>query len=190
MNSVSQQLAVGALLLLGLGCRGSEVPQPESTVDAAPPDAVQSTTPDEPSVEVLGEWKGRIQVPMDLATMTPASLPPRAISDQQGYADFVGMIPTEAIQMKQPAPPSDDPLLTQPAPDFATAILLVAFRTDSMYIHPELQRPRLSQGELVVDLGLPELGETVHMAAQEGIGTYHALLVRGGGHEVEFRSED
>ncbi len=80
--------------------------------------------------------------------------------------------------MKQPAPPSDDPLLGEPEIDFSSATLVVGLRVDSMYVHPELSFSRLNgTSQLAVEVRYPPVGDTAMAAAMGGVGTYAAAVV-------------
>ena len=136
--------------------------------------------PDGAPVAVAASYQGHVMVPDE-------ELPPRVVRDRAAFDAFVSLIPKERIQKKQPAPPSDDPLLSSPPIDFSRQMLLVAFRTTTMYVHPELERPRMEGGKLVVDVAHPPLDDAAHPAAMHGVGTYCAIVVRAFDGEVEFR---
>jgi hypothetical protein len=137
------------------------------------------------SMKIVQEWRGRVQMPLSLDGDQPA-LPPLVIGGAKALAEFVDLIPTARIQMRQPAPPSDDPLLSNPEIDFSHHQLLVAFRTDSMYVGPDLSNPRVKGDRLVVDVAWPPLGANAYAAARVDIGTYHAILVEKRAIEVDF----
>ncbi|MBW2458422.1 MAG: hypothetical protein JRI68_28230 [Deltaproteobacteria bacterium] len=108
-------------------------------------------------------------------------LPPRLIADEAGLAALQAMIPKQRIQMKQPAPPSEDPLLGKSPIHFDQHVLLVAFRTTSMYVGPTIQNVRRQrQGALSADVVHPPLGATTARSARVDIGTYHAVLLERG----------
>lgn len=109
------------------------------------------------------------------------------IKNDEELAAFVSTIPKNRIQKKQPAPPSDDPLLGKPAIDFNKHMLLVALRGNTMYVHPTLDVPRLVGAQLVVDVTEPPLGDTRHAAAMQGIGTYAAILIDRHPGEITFK---
>jgi len=128
-----------------------------------------------PPVEALEAWDGRV----GLATADlggPGDTTPLVIRDQAAYDAFVDTLPTQRIQKKQPAPPSDDPLLKRPAVDFTQHMLLVALR-DDMYVGPVIRAVRPVASDLLVEVDHPDPGETVYAARAMGVGTYHAVKV-------------
>jgi len=126
-------------------------------------------------VTVTRRWSGRAR----LATRAPgeeADAEPLILRSQAAFDAFVDTIPTERVQKKQPAPPSDDPLLQKPAIDFGTHMVLVALR-DDMYVGPEIVAVRPDRDGLLVEVRHPPLGDTVHGARLLGMGTYDAVEV-------------
>lgn len=135
---------------------------------------VGAEPPAEATVTLHQTWKGRVHLPRG-PDLTPRA-EHLAVRSPAEFDAFIGSIPTHRIQMKQPAPPSDEPLLKRPAIDFAKHTLLVAVR-DDMYVGPEISAVTRAGAGVVVDVALPDLGDAVHAARMEGVGTYHAVLV-------------
>ncbi|HBP16530.1 MAG TPA: hypothetical protein DEA08_01890 [Planctomycetes bacterium] len=128
-------------------------------------------------------YAGRIY--LDNVAGAGGSLSPRLIKTQAEYERFVSAIPQRKIQKKQPAPPSEDPLLEMPKVDFPREVLIVALR-DSMYVHPELGPITAKDGDLEVQVVYPPLGDTVMAAAMHGVGVYAAAVVPACSGEVRF----
>ncbi len=195
LNTRIPLLAFPLLLLPAAACSKSSTPSENVTTPAADTgkDEVEKSAADTatnaaPSIEK--KWSGRIHVAMSAPGGPPAAMPPRVIRDREGFERFVAMIPKKEISKTQPAPDSDDPLLSKPPINFATHMILVAFRTDTMYVHPVLEKPRRDGDKLVIDLVHPPLGDTAMMNAAHGIGTYGAVLMPGFAGEVEFRKPE
>jgi hypothetical protein len=114
----------------------------------------------------------------------------RVIRDQDGYDALVETLPKHRIQMKQPAPPNDDPLLQKPPIDFSREMLIVVFR-HSMYYGPKIKRVlRGRDGALIVEI-LHERPEGVMpMASRADVGTYEAVVVPRSDEAPLFRVEE
>lgn len=121
-------------------------------------------------------WTGRISAAVGLGDDTGAPSH-EVIRDEAAWQGFVAQIPTHEITPTQPAPPSTDPLLTMTGIDWSRKMVIVVRRGDTMYVAPEIGAVGLREGRLEVTYGLPPLGETALYAAQQGIGTYAAVLV-------------
>ena len=133
------------------------------------------------------QWTGRIQLGRrapDGPWVAPA---PQIIRSASDYEAFVERIPRTRITMRQPAPPSDDPLLRKPAVDFTTHVLVVAYRADTMFAEPAFDKPRWEGDQVVVHVHHPNVAEASHYAALAGIGTYRAGLLRHGGAPILVR---
>lgn len=76
---------------------------------------------------VAERWLG----PIDVDPAQP-SMQVSIVRDDASYDALVARLPTHRVQMKQPAPPSDDPLRGRPPIDFATEMLVVVVRTDAL----------------------------------------------------------
>lgn len=178
-----------ALALAASMMTGSFVSQPL----AAQPEPIQDgnddgkVAPAEPAARAAfhAEYRGRVYVPEGPMRNGP-SLDPEVIRDQAAYERFIARIPTHVIQMRQPAPPSRDPLLQKPAIDWDKHMLLVAYRGANMYAQANITRLETVEGELRVTVVLPPLGDTNMMQSQLGVGTYHAVVVDKFAGEVEF----
>ena len=101
----------------------------------------------------------------------------RAIRTQADYEAFVSQIPLRQITKPNPAPPSKDPLLKKPFIDFAKHMVLIAIRTDSMYVCSHIESLVLDGQTLRVHVLDPDLGETRLLNQMRNIGTYRAVVV-------------
>ena len=99
-----------------------------------------------------------------------------AIHTQADYEQFVGRIPKERIQMKQPAPPSEDPFLQKPPIDFAEHAL-VAVWTENVHIGCRIQETSPAGGDLKVRVDFDVPPDYRNYAAPYGYGQYHVLQV-------------
>ncbi len=124
------------------------------------------------AVKIHRRFRGRV-----LLGAGPNASEPLVIRSQAELEAFVVRLPKEEVQKKQPAPPSQDPLLHKPAIDFARHLVLIALRTDTMYVHPVFLVPRLHAGSLVVEVVQPPLGDTAMAAARSDVGTYAAIVI-------------
>ncbi len=149
--------------------------------------AAAAPTTETATVVIAKTYTGRISIPMKSPGKIPDKVAARVIRDAEAMADFVSMIPKKAITMKQPAPASDDPLLKPLSIDFSKQMVVVVFRTDSMYTPAKLENPRVVAGQLTLDVTRPPLGAP--MAEAMGIGTYCAVLVSRVDGEVNLIGE-
>jgi hypothetical protein len=149
-------------------------------VASAEPRATTTVAPS-PSVEAndafATQWSGSIHLSSKLPSAAPPRLSTLVIRDQAAFESLIASLPTHRIAKKQPAPLSDDPLLNKPAVDWQTKMVLVAIRGDSMYVQPRVHTTTRDGDALVVTVVLPPLGDSVHAAAQLGVGTYHAVVI-------------
>ena len=100
----------------------------------------------------------------------------RAIHSQAEYEEFVERIPKERLQMKHPAPPSQDPLLQKPAIDFL-AHTLVAVWSENVHIGCRIQDTRREGDDLKVQVDFDVPPDYRNYAAPYGYGQYHVLEV-------------
>ena len=131
-----------------------------------------------PALAILNSWAGLLSLPAEPGSFTA---PPQdelawVIRDQAAYDQFVGQIPTKRVQKRQPAPPSEDPLLKKPAVDFAKHMLLVVGR-DDMYVGPKIASVSRNDAGLAVVVELPDPGDSAMAARVLGMGRYHAVKV-------------
>ena len=99
-----------------------------------------------------------------------------ALRTQQEYQDFVARIPRQRLQMKQPAPPSTDPLLHLPPFDFERDALIVAW-SDNVYVITSIEDVRRQGEDLEIDLSFNQPGNLKARATPHGFGHYHLLRV-------------
>jgi hypothetical protein len=174
------QLASGDCLCLSSW--GNPPPPPSH----APCPEANKKKPSVQALPIAQSYSGRFR--RQLRPGAPAgSTASRVIREVRAFAELISMIPSHRIQKKQPAPPSDDPLLKKPSIDWSKKMVLVVFRDDSMYVAPKLQNPRVEKGRLVVDHIEPPLGDTARLAAAGGIGTYAAIVVDRFEGPIDFR---
>ncbi|MFP6884134.1 MAG: hypothetical protein VCA40_06855 [Roseibacillus sp.] len=136
----------------------------------------------EAAVPVIATYEGRIGTAsyqgspdgFSFAATGPTEI---IIRTQADYEAFVARLPQRQITKTNPAPPSDDPLLKKPAIDFENNIMLVAIRSDSMYVSPQFESIVADKNALIVRISDPDLGETGSANQQGGIGTYQAVVV-------------
>lgn len=180
----------GILLMTGAfsACGASE--STNSNTEVPPPTIQTSTstipqrTEAEPQVVKPSDWTiqhsytGRVHTPMSGIGSGPTPIPPRFIRSEAELEAFREMIPKKEITKRAPASDSDDPLLKPLDLDFSNEMLVVAFRIDTMYVHPQLDNVRAKGDKLLIDLKHPPLGDTQFNAAQSGIGTYQAIVVK------------
>ena len=93
------------------------------------------------------------------------------------YEAFLRKIPKRTISKTNPVPPSKDPLLKKPPIDFGKHMMLVAIRSDSMYVTPKLESVVAEKNVLFVHILDPDLGETIYLNQMQGVGTYLAVVV-------------
>lgn len=100
------------------------------------------------------------------------------VRTQAEYESFLDRIPAERIQKKQPAPPSQDPLLKRPAVDWSGQVGILAY-SDNIHTEVEIEEIRLQpDGESVkvkVRRYLPPGAE--HGARPYGYGQYDFVLI-------------
>tara|TARA_Y100000766_G_scaffold36453_1_gene26248 strand:- start:7338 stop:7844 length:507 start_codon:yes stop_codon:yes gene_type:complete len=125
-------------------------------------------------IQVITSYHGRVA--LDL-TDQASVLSEVIIRSQADYEGFLTKIPKRQITRTKPAPPSEDPLLKQPSIDFDNSMMLVAIRSDSMYVAPEFKSITCDKNGLSVRIADPELGDTKALNQQEGIGTYQAVII-------------
>jgi hypothetical protein len=100
-----------------------------------------------------------------------------AIRSQAEYDAFVDSIPKTRVQMKQPAPPSSDPLLLKPPVDFAQHALVVIW-SHNIHIDAKIVGTERDGDDLVVHTAFDAPTRDVEMMARPyGVGQYHAVEV-------------
>lgn len=99
-----------------------------------------------------------------------------AIRNQTQYDAFVERIPKERLQMKQPAPPSQDPFLLKPSVDFQKRTL-VAVWTENVHIGCKISQTRREGDDLQVTVDFDVPSDYQNYAAPYGYGQYHVLEV-------------
>lgn len=98
------------------------------------------------------------------------------IRSQTEYIRFVNRIPKERLQMKQPAPPSTDPLLLKPPVDFSRHSL-IAIWSHNVHIDCKIRRTERDGDDLIVHTAFDAPSDYRNYAAPDGYGQYHLVLV-------------
>ena len=127
-------------------------------------------------VTIVDSFDGRVYVGPGFRKKAPDPTE-LVIKTRAEYDAFVAKIPKRTISKTNPSPPSKDSLLKKPDIDFGKHMILVAVRSDSMYVTPRLESVVAEKNTLFVHILDPDLGETLFLNQMEGIGTYLAVVV-------------
>jgi hypothetical protein len=127
-------------------------------------------------VPIVSSFEGRIHIGPGFRKKAPDPTE-RIIKTQAEYDGFVAKIPKRTISKTNPSPPSKDPLLKKPPIDFGKHMMLVAIRSESMYVTSRFESLVSTKNSLIVHVLDPDLGETIFLNQMEGIGTYRAVVV-------------
>ena len=125
---------------------------------------------------IVSSFEGRVYVDPGFRKKAPDPTE-RIIKTQAEYDAFVAKVPKRTISKTNPSPPSKDTLLKQPPIDFGKHMMLVAIRSDSMYVTPKLESVVAEKNVLFVHILDPDLGETLFLNQMQGVGTYLAVVV-------------
>ncbi|MCB9563735.1 MAG: hypothetical protein H6709_23800 [Kofleriaceae bacterium] len=150
------------------GCGGGATPAPPAVHNLEEPVATDELT-------IAQRWAGAIHTDADAP-----GLEVHAIRDADAYRAFVARLPERRIQMKQPAPPSRDPLRAGPAIDFTRDMLIVAVRAETLQ-PAEIARVTRDGDRLVVDV---VVAPQPPAARPDGVGAYAAVRVPHAGGAV------
>ena len=132
----------------------------------------------EVALPVVASYEGRIRATGFDRNLRKVTGPTEMIIKTQAqYEAFVAKIPKRTISKTNPAPPSKDPLLKKPPIDFSKHMMLVAIRSDSMYVTPQFESVVAGEDALLVHILDSDLGETRFLNQMQGIGTYLAVVV-------------
>jgi hypothetical protein len=129
---------------------------------------------------VLDSWSGRVYEREAEKNMSII------IRDEQELSAFVATIPKNKIQRKNPAPPSEDPLLNDKKIDFTKEMMVVALRFDNMYAVSNITSVIQGEAGIVVHVQTPPVGESEMYASVMGIGTYSAVLIPKSAQPIRF----
>lgn len=153
-----------------------------------PPPPSRAECPGQPgaAVSIHTRYRGRVLVGASLPGADRQAMKPLVIKSQKELDAFVASIPDKEITKKQPSPPSTDPLLAGIEIDFDQRMLLVAFRTSTMYVHPVFAVPRVAGQTLHARVVNPPLGDSAMAAARSDVGTYAAIVIDKHDGEVAF----
>jgi hypothetical protein len=168
-----------SLFLLAVLACASNKPQ-EASVTPPEPGAPMSA-PANPSI--LQTWGGTINLGVHDLGMEDSG--PSTVSNDAEYDAFIAEIPTKRIQMRQPAPDSDDPMLKRPPVDFSTQMLVVV-RSRSIHLFPEIVEVLDKGAEREVVYTIPSVENLSMMSQPGGVGRYAAALVARTEGEVRF----
>lgn len=135
------------------------------------------------SQPILHSWGGTIN--LRLTDFGAELSTPSTVKNDSEYDAFIAQIPTKRIQMRQPAPDSEDPMLKRPAVDFETQMLLVV-RSGSIHQVPEITEVLDSPDEREVIYTIPAVENLEMMAQPRGTGRYAAVLVSRTDGRVRF----
>ena len=142
-----------------------------------------ATMPAPVSQSILQTWGGAIH--LEINDFGMESIGPSTVKSASEYDAFIAQIPKKRVQKRQPAPDSDDPMLTRPAIDFSSHMLVVV-RSRSIYLVPEIVEI-LDQGdEREVVYTIPPVENLEMMAQPGGGGRYAAALVAKTDGQVRF----
>lgn len=154
------------------------------------PSAYAAHPPCSQPQQALKQWQGFANLMIDIETYTYSAPAAMAIRTQAEYERFISYIPTRQLTKKQPAPPSQDPLLAKPRIDFSQHMLLVMFRDDSIVGPINLCGLSYTPTHLKIRVQLPPLGDKeLGMARPTDVGSYLAVLVPRFDGEVLFNPE-
>ena len=175
--------------LIGEGCPKTEHASATLTLrplDASP--AAQETPDGATAFDPARTYGGRIAVP------PPDKVTSFVVRNDGSYDNLLERIPKNAIQKKQPAPPSDDALLKRPAVDFSTEMIVVAV-CGTFYCPISLQSYRVEGDTLIVSYEAPGEDEGASMAARpigmngvDAYGNYAAGVVPAHDGDVTFEN--
>ncbi len=122
---------------------------------------------------ITARWRGQVHVGASAPGAEPVGLERIVIRDEAAYRAFVERIPTARVQMRQPAPPSDDPLLARPVIDFTREVIVAVVRPLTVSAAPALSLAMVD-GTLQVRYTAPPIPPE---ARPYGIGAYAALRI-------------
>lgn len=111
----------------------------------------------------------------------------QVLHNQSDYEEFVARIPARQLSKRQPAPPSQDPLLEKPPFDFGQVALL-AIWSHSVHVEAKILSARKVGEDLEVDLAFGAPVGYEAFAAPHGFGQYHLLQVEPFQGELRVRS--
>ena len=112
-----------------------------------------------------------------------------ALRTQAEYQAFVDRLPKDRVQMKQPAPPSQDPLLKMPPVDFRQHAL-VAVWSHNIHIEARVVEAHLEGDDMKVELSFETPRDYRNYAAPDGFGQYHLVEVEPFGGELKVDKVD
>jgi hypothetical protein len=175
---------------IGYGCVMKTNP---STVDV---DVEQSITEDPIVIDqyednmIQETWEGMISVNSYLhADEDFEPITQLIVTNEDEFAAFVKRIPKLRVQMKNPAPPSDDPFVNGLKIDFSQSLLLVSIRADNMYAKAPIVAVFETNGTINAVVDVLPLGDTNMMSSAGGIGTYYAVQIPMVSQEIVFESK-
>jgi hypothetical protein len=169
--------ALGAVPMIA--CAATAPPTDTAPATSVEPSAPAASTATTPAIhaDYRGVFHAGHRFDPETGHMGVVDSPPRVIRDAAEMADFVALIPRDAITKTNPAPPSEDPLLAGPSIDWSRHVVLVGFRSDTMYGDVVFQDLRRDGDDLRVRVLTPEPGPERFGAQPLGVGAYRAIVV-------------
>jgi len=126
----------------------------------------------DPAITPLKQWEGTIFLAHDSLVV----IAPIIVNNEQKYDNFLRQIPQNRIQMRQPAPPNEDPLRERPAIDF-DSYFLVVIRSNTWIEKPKLIDIIDAQEQRIIRYSIPFNQQTEMLAQPDGVGRYLAMLL-------------
>jgi hypothetical protein len=151
-------------------------PAPDDTAPQQREKEDAMTSSESVDVEAQVRYAGYVR----LAHFDPAEVLERealVVRDRGELEAFIERIPKTRLQKRQPAPPSEDPLLEHPEIDFDRHCMIVLIRGDTPWGGIEVQEMQRDGDRLRIRREHPPLPEGGPMAQPLGIGAYVALVV-------------
>ena len=156
----------------------------EATQNATPEDSekkAQST-----SIEIKQVYEGQVFERKTLQPSTSKSYETMVIRHGEELEQFVARIPKKKIQKKQPAPPSEDPLLNKKDFDWQQSMLIVVMRFDNNYASAPIKHILREEESLVVVYQPTSLSASRMLASMSGVGTYYMVEIPQESTTVQF----
>jgi hypothetical protein len=139
---------------------------------------------------ILNEYNGLVSSGLRLENDKMVQSPNETyvIRNNKEYNSFIDRILTHEVSMKNPADPSNDPLLKKPFVDFDKNMMLVCIRHDGIYGEIKLLDIKYDVTPAEVFVNFPPLSEESKMYTQptSDIGKYTAYVVKRIDKEVKF----
>lgn len=177
MRSIASVVALLCAVLAG--CHGDKVGEVALPSDPSgiPAERDPAASTGAMKVTIHQTWRGFYHLSLPSLGADMVAPEPQVIRDPAAWSSFIDGIPKKRVQMKQPAPPSRDPLLKRPSVDFERHMVLVAFRVDVLSTDMAFESFTREGGKLRVRVHTPEPGAENMMARPTHVGAYVAVAV-------------